>query len=134
VADIAIANRIARDVLTACQNDVTPQGRQLFQLVCKMLVNGGGDGQKVLATFTRRELREHTAWSDWQVRTHLGELVDLEYLRVRQGAFGKEYVYELSDTHLLETIPGFGLTDAEELEYVLATMTPTSRALEATSR
>jgi len=117
--DIAIANRVARDVLTACHGDVTPQARKLFALVRKMLINGGGDGQQGLASFTRRTLREHSSWSDWQVRTHLGELVELEYLRVRQGNFGKEYVYELSDTHLLEAIPGFGLTNPDDLGQVL---------------
>jgi hypothetical protein len=112
--DIAIANRIAKQVWGSRQGDVTPQARQLFGLIRKMLINGGGN-EKGEVAFTRRTLREFTGWSDWQVRTHLGELTELEYVRVRQGKFGKEYVYELSDTHLLESIPGFGLTDTEQL-------------------
>jgi hypothetical protein len=46
--------------------------------------------------FTRKDIREATGWSDWQVRTHARELEDLEYLRARAGAWGKEYVYALS--------------------------------------
>jgi DNA primase len=128
--DVAIANRIAREVLAARHGDVTPQGRKLFAEIRRMLLNGGGHEKEETAAFTRRRLREHTGWSDWQVKTHLGELVELEYLRVRQGATGKEYVYELSDTHLLEALPGFGLTEVEALGAVLgrATVTAAGRA------
>lgn len=119
VEDIAMANRIAAEVMVPRKSDATPQAVQLMGLARKMLMNGGGKDNGEVA-FTRRRLREYTGWSDWQVRTHLGELAELEYLRVRQGAFGKEYVYELSDTHLLEALPGFGRSDPEELRATLA--------------
>ena len=35
--------------------------------------------------FNRRELRQSIAWSDFQVRSHLKQLVDLEYLLVHRG-------------------------------------------------
>jgi hypothetical protein len=35
-------------------------------------------------------------WSDWQIRAHIGQLEDLEYIRVRLGAMGKEYAYVLN--------------------------------------
>lgn len=117
--DIAVANQIARTVLVANHADVTPQGRRLFALVRKMLVNSSGDAATGEASFSRRRLREHSGWSDWQIRTHLSELVELEYLQVRQGKGGKEYLYELSDTQLLESLPGFGLTDLEALGHEL---------------
>ncbi|MEE8410153.1 MAG: toprim domain-containing protein, partial [Myxococcota bacterium] len=82
--DIAIANRIAKEVWGARQGDVTPQARRLFGLIRTMLINGSGN-EKGEAAFSRRTLRETTGWSDWQVRTHLGELTELEYIRVRQG-------------------------------------------------
>jgi hypothetical protein len=118
LSDIAIANRIAKEVWGGRQGGVTPQARQLFGLIRKMLVNGGGN-EKGEVGFTRRTLREYSGWSDWQVRTHLGELTELEYIRIRQGKVGREYLYELSDTHLLEALPGFGLTDPEQLGAVL---------------
>ncbi len=118
--DIAIANRIARDVLVHGHGGVTPQARQLFARIREMVTRGTDTKTKDNApAFTRRRLREFTGWSDWQVRTHLTELTELEYLTVRQGAFGKEYVYVLSDTHLLEAVPGFGLTDVDAISAAL---------------
>lgn len=117
--DIAIANRIAQKVLVK-HHDITPQARQLFGLIRKMLVDDTGANSTDMLAFNRRALREYTGWSDWQVRTHLGELVELEYLRISQGKFGKEYVYELQDTHLLEALPGFAVTDVDALALELA--------------
>ena len=45
--------------------------------------------------FTRRMIREYTGWTDWQVRAHIRQLEDLEYIHVRIGAMGKEYAYSL---------------------------------------
>ena len=45
--------------------------------------------------FTRRMIREYTGWTDWQVRTHIRQLEALEYVRVRIGAWGREYAYVL---------------------------------------
>ncbi|MCP4255192.1 MAG: hypothetical protein GY775_17650, partial [Candidatus Scalindua sp.] len=42
-----------------------------------------------------REIREYTGWSDFQVKTHIRELEELEYLYSVSGKRGKEYVYEL---------------------------------------
>ena len=46
--------------------------------------------------FTRRMIREHTGWSDWQIRAHIKQLEELEYLHVRIGAQGKQYAYALN--------------------------------------
>lgn len=45
---------------------------------------------------TRREIREATGWSDWQVRMYCQQLVELEYLATMSGANGKRFVYELA--------------------------------------
>jgi hypothetical protein len=45
--------------------------------------------------FTRRMIREFTGWTDWQVRTHIKQLEEMEYLYTRQGYMGKEYAYVL---------------------------------------
>ena len=31
-------------------------------------------------TFTRREIREYSGWSDFQVKTHIKQLEELEYI------------------------------------------------------
>jgi DNA primase len=46
--------------------------------------------------FTRRMIREHIGWTDWQVKTHVKQLEDLEYLHVQVGAQGKRYAYALN--------------------------------------
>lgn len=117
VADIAIANRIAKAVLAAHSNDITPQGRLLFGLIRDMLRKKSNG--HAATTFTRRELRESCGWSDWQVRQHLDELVELEYVLIKQGRYGQQYTYELSDGRALESLPGFGLTDPEALAFSL---------------
>ena len=45
--------------------------------------------------FTRKDVRRHTGWSDFQVRTHLAKLAELEYVLVHHGGRGQSFVYEL---------------------------------------
>jgi DNA primase len=40
-------------------------------------------------------VRRHVGWSDFQVRTHLQKLVDLEYVLTHRGGRGQSFVYEL---------------------------------------
>lgn len=46
--------------------------------------------------FTRRMIREHIGWTDWQIRAHIKQLEELEYLYARIGSKGKEYAYALN--------------------------------------
>ena len=45
--------------------------------------------------FTRKTIRDYSGWSDFQVRTHLNRLVDLEYVLIRGGNRGSRLIYEL---------------------------------------
>jgi hypothetical protein len=45
--------------------------------------------------FTRRELREAIKWGDTRLRTHLAELVRLEYVQPVAGSVGKTFCYRL---------------------------------------
>jgi DNA primase len=45
--------------------------------------------------FSRRDVRQYTAWSDAQVKRHLHKLEELEYLIVHRGERGQSFVYEL---------------------------------------
>ncbi|MFH1846560.1 MAG: hypothetical protein ABH869_03275 [Candidatus Omnitrophota bacterium] len=38
---------------------------------------------------------DHSGWSEWQVRAHTRELVELEYLQQVSGKQGKRYCYKL---------------------------------------
>jgi len=46
--------------------------------------------------FNRRMIREYTGWHDWQIKAHIKQLEELEYLSVRIGAQGKQYSYMLA--------------------------------------
>jgi DNA primase catalytic core len=93
--DIALANDLARDVLSQSLSDLTPQGQRLLDITSTMLRDKSNGQSKEF--FSRRELREYSRWSDWQVRTHLAELVELEYVGVSAGHQGKQYQYRLLD-------------------------------------
>ena len=40
-------------------------------------------------TFTRRELRDFSGWTQTRLRNHLKELIDLEYLLIESGMNGR---------------------------------------------
>jgi hypothetical protein len=95
--DIRHANRLARSVLGACTSELSAPARNLLTHIHGH-VKQHCEANKVSAreyVFTRKVIREAIGWSDWQVRTHIRELEELEYLKARCGAWGKEYVYEL---------------------------------------
>ncbi len=46
--------------------------------------------------FNRRQIREYIGWTDWQIRIHIKQLEELEYVYVRVGARGKEYAYAMN--------------------------------------
>jgi DNA primase len=45
--------------------------------------------------FSRREVRQYTAWGDSVLKKHLHRLEELEYLIVHRGGRGQSFVYEL---------------------------------------
>jgi hypothetical protein len=49
----------------------------------------------VAVQITRRELREFSKWSDYQIRQHLPTLIDLEYLLPVTGRNGQQFQYRL---------------------------------------
>ncbi len=95
--DIALANRLAHEVLGRSLDELAPQTRRLLGHVDELVGKSaaGGDMSRGDVRFTRREVREHCGWSDFQVRTHLDRLVALEYVLVHRGGRGQSFVYEL---------------------------------------
>ncbi len=95
--DIALANRLAHEVLGRSLDELAPQTRRLLDYLDELVAKMAEAGQTTRADvrFTRRAVREHCGWSDFQVRTHLGRLVDLEYVLVHRGGRGQSFVYEL---------------------------------------
>ena len=117
--DIALANELAPEVLGRSLDELPPQTRALLDHV-RTLVRAKqaepGQGAKLGATFSRRELREACGWSLTQVRLHLERLVELEYLELRHSRLGGAFNYELMiDADLPAHVAHIGLLDVREL-------------------
>jgi len=68
--------------------------------------------------FSRREIRDHTGWSDGQLKIHCSRLTELEYLLVHRGGRGQRIVYELLyDGDLNDGKHLMGLIDPNNLRY-----------------
>ena len=102
-ADIALANRLAHEVLGRSLDELPPQTRNLLDQLLAMVreaceregLGGGGGGKKRREYhFTRRQVRETTCWGDTQLKIHLARLVELEYLLIHRK--GQTFCYELA--------------------------------------
>lgn len=119
VGDIALANTLAGEVLGRSLDELTPQTKRLLELVKEMVAEACRK-HSIAPTeyrFTRRDIRNHTGWTDYQVRAHMKKLVDLEYVVRHCGQQGQVFVYELLYNGGGEAGNRFmmGLADAETL-------------------
>ncbi len=94
-ADIAVANRVAHDVLGRSLDELPPQTRRLLDLLHDHVTVEAGDGDRSQVRFTRRQVRERCGWGDTQLKVHLARLVDLELVTAHRGDNGV-HLYELS--------------------------------------
>jgi hypothetical protein len=127
--DIALANELAPEVLGRSLDELTPQTRRLLGHIRELMKakrSGSATGHqgakaKVgagFACFSRKELRDLCGWSLTQVRVHLERLVELEYLAVRHGRLGSQFVYEvLFDLDAPEAVAHVGLLDVAKLSH-----------------
>ncbi len=95
--DIAVANGLAGEVLGRSLDELAPQTRTLLMLLHEFVKteSKASSVSRHAFRFTRRDVREATQWSDFQVHKHLTRLVELEYLVVHRGKQGRRFVYEL---------------------------------------
>lgn len=116
--DIAVANRLAPEVLGRSLDELPPQTRRLLEDI-KAMVAEVCETRKIdqdKAHFTRRDVRERTGQSETQVRLHLQRLEDLEYIQRRHGQNGISCVYELMiERNEPEGIAHVGLIDLAKL-------------------
>ena len=118
--DIAVANRLAHEVLGRSLDELPPQTRRLLLLIdehvtaeCERAAMERSDYR-----FSRRDVREATGWGDTQLKIHLHRLEELEYLLVHRGGRGQSFVYELMFARQVDSgkpmLPG--LIDVDSLE------------------
>jgi hypothetical protein len=123
--DIAKANKIANEVLGQSLDELAKPSRTLlnsiFQMVQEFSLKQNVSLSEVF--FTRRDVREYTNWTDWQVKAHIRQLEEMEYVYVRMGARGKEYAYALNYQGQAEENPSskcfLNLTPIEEIKKML---------------
>jgi len=97
LADIKKANKIANHVLGRTLDELSPSSRKLLLLIkamCETACKKHKTNRREYH-FNRRQIREYSGWSDFQIRTHIRQLEELEYIYSTVGKRGKEYVYEL---------------------------------------
>jgi DNA primase catalytic core len=93
--DIQTANELAHEVLGRNLDELADPSRTLLGLLEEMtneiMISTGRNRSDV--SMTRREIREYTKWSDYQVRTYLRQLIELEYVTAISGRNGQQYRY-----------------------------------------
>ena len=133
LADIETANRLANVVLGQSMDELAKPSRTLLSKIYEMVNEQTEKDNRPIDEifFTRRMIREYTGWSDWQVRSHMKQLIELEYINARLGSWGKEYSYALHYQGQAEEAERcyLDLTSVEEIRKLMGTQ-KTSRANE----
>ena len=103
--DIALANRLAHAILGHSLDELSRPGgdllRQLEELAKERLKTQQKENPESRMktsdlSFSRRELREFTGWSNTRLHVHLRELVDFEYIVIETGRNGMPFRYRLA--------------------------------------
>lgn len=96
-SDIALANRLAHEVLGRTLDEMPPQTRKLLLLIKEMVQEMAEQQhcQPSEVRFTRRDILARTNWSDNQLKVHCMRLTELEYLLLHGGSRGHLLRYEL---------------------------------------
>lgn len=96
--DIEKANKLANEVLGQSLDELAKPSRTLLSSIYNMVKEETEKGGMAIENFffNRRMIREYVGWTDWQIRAHIRQLEEMEYLGVRLGAQGKQYSYALN--------------------------------------
>jgi len=118
IADIALANELAGEVLSRGLDELAPPVRGLYDELRALCVKRADELKCNLddVQLSRREIREATGWSDWQVRNYCWKLVEMEYLYTTVNGNGRPCVYSLARADEGERQTLRGLTDVAEIK------------------
>jgi hypothetical protein len=94
--DIELARELAVEILGRTLDELSIPARNLLQMTHDMVrrrfdrEHTDRPGARPCdVTFTRKDLREHTGWTQTRLRNHLKELLELEYLVLDSGGNGR---------------------------------------------
>ncbi|MDQ1925050.1 hypothetical protein [Massilia pseudoviolaceinigra] len=95
--DIALANRIAHEVLGRTLDELPPQPRRLLTMLQAWVAErcAALDMQPAAFRFTRKQVREVTRWGDTQLKLYFARLVELAYLVAHFNGRRQATEYEL---------------------------------------
>jgi DNA primase len=118
VADVALANELAKEVLSRALDELAPPVRGLYEELRKLCGKRADElnCQPDAVQLSRREIREATGWSDWQVRSYCRQLVEMEYLYASLNGNGRPCVYSLARAEENGLDGLRGLTDVAEIK------------------
>ena len=121
--DIEKANHLANEILGRTLDELSPPSKLLLKLIHEMVLAKSNGHDTAEYRFTRKDVRQWTKWSDDQIKRHIRQLEDLEYLYSVSGKKGKEYIYELLYSGQGEDGRAFltGLISVEKLKNKSAT-------------
>jgi len=103
-ADVRTANKLAHEILGHSLDELSRPSRMLLGEIEKMVrermksaaADGDDQGDRLNRfTFSRRQVREFTGWSNYRVHTHLRELVEYEYISVESDRATNSHRYRL---------------------------------------
>ncbi|VAW59632.1 DNA primase, phage associated [hydrothermal vent metagenome] len=121
IDDIAIANKLAHEVLGRSLDELPPQTRRLLQIITDIITEQCSE-QKIKQTdcrFSRKDVRQASGWTDFQVKKHMHRLEEMEYVLIHRGKRGQSYEYELlyQDEGKNHDMFMMGLIDTKKLQY-----------------
>lgn len=95
--DIAIANKLAHDVLGRSLDELPPQTRRLLQIITDVVTDQCQQHNIKQSDyrFSRKDVRHASGWTDFQVKKHMHRLEEMEYVLIHRGKRGQSYEYEL---------------------------------------
>ena len=98
IEDIRQANELASVIFIQTLEELSPPSRALLASITEMVRNSvNGDGRKPEdVPFTRKNVRDHTLWGNYQLKTHIKELQDMEYLIPVSGGPRKRFFYRIN--------------------------------------
>ena len=96
--DIAIANRLAHEVLGRCLDELPPQTRRLLGLIEAMVtarVRRAGDRRGATCASAAARCARRRGWGDTQLRSTSTGWSSSSTVLVHRGGRGQSFVYEL---------------------------------------